>query len=154
MFGRRQRKKVSYAFVLESIGLSLFCSCISQRPMGIPAPGVFMMLCDHSVISCSDVLLQQSSQTKILSSNTSPDWWSFRSISVLQTPQTLITICHYLQITSLQDYNILNVFLYKTLLGKKKRRGGWDEVWKIILAEMPDRPGAGMSPVSHVELIL
>jgi hypothetical protein len=26
------------------------------------------------------------------------------------------------------DYNILNVFLYKTLLGKKKRRGGWDEV--------------------------
>jgi len=62
----------SYSFLLENGGLSLFCSWMSQRDIGIADADERMVLWDHSIISGSGVFVRQSSQMKNLSSKTKP----------------------------------------------------------------------------------
>jgi len=67
-----------YSFRFENGGLSLFCSWISHRDIGIAAADERMVLWDQSIISCSGVVVRQSSQMKNLSSKTNPHWCSWR----------------------------------------------------------------------------
>jgi hypothetical protein len=68
----RNTDEKSYSFLLENRGLSLFCSWISHRDMGMAEFEERIVLWDHSIISCSDVFVRQSSQMKNLSSKTKP----------------------------------------------------------------------------------
>jgi len=61
-----------YSFLLENGGLSLFCSWMSQRDIGIADADERMVLWDHPIISGSGVFVRQSSQMKNLSSKTKP----------------------------------------------------------------------------------
>jgi hypothetical protein len=60
-------------FRRENGGLSLFCSWINQREIGIADLDERIVLWDHPKISCSGVFVRQSSQIKNLSSKTNPD---------------------------------------------------------------------------------
>jgi len=61
-----------YSLLLENGGLSLFCSWMSQRDIGIADADERMVLWDHPIISGSGVFVRQSSQMKNLSSKTKP----------------------------------------------------------------------------------
>ncbi len=68
----RTSQKMNYSFLLENGGLSLFCSWMSHREIGIAEADERMVLWDHPCISCSGVFVRQSSQMKNLSSKTKP----------------------------------------------------------------------------------
>jgi len=68
----RITKNQCYSFLLENGGLSLFCSWMSHREIGIAEVDDRMVLWDQPIISCSGVCVRQSSQMKNLSSKTKP----------------------------------------------------------------------------------
>jgi hypothetical protein len=68
----RNTEEKTYSFLRENRGLSLFCSWISHREIGMALFDERIVLWDHSMISCSDVFIRQSSQMKNLSSKTKP----------------------------------------------------------------------------------
>ena len=113
-----------YSFRLENSGLFLFCSWINHSEIGIAEAEGRMVLWDHSIISCSDVFVRQSSQTKNLSSKTSPHWWSWRWNFCLHISHIFSEI-----VTPPKPHSIVWLwsqifiqFKYKTLLDEKKKR--------------------------------
>jgi len=144
-----------YSFLRENRGLSLFCSWMSHREIGM-ADGERMVLWDQSMISCSGVFVRQSSQMKNLSSKTNPLWCSWRwnfclhishVFSEIRTPPKPLPIAW-----GVMTFHMM--FIYKILLDEKekKERGmGCKGKWKV--AEMPAAM-AGMSSVTQGQLLM